>query len=154
ATLTAAQPGGDPQPLRLAAGQGRRGLAQPQVSEADLTDGPQRRGDGSPAGELLQGVVHAQAESVGYGQAVDADGERGVIEAGAMAGLARDGYVGQVLDVEVNVSQPAAGGALSLTSVEREVPGLPAPPASVCGGGAHTAEPGAHSRGRCGGRPP
>ena len=36
-----------------------------------------------------------------------------------------DGDVGQVLDVEVDVAQPAAGRALALAGVEREVPGLP-----------------------------
>jgi len=45
AALAAAQPAGDPQPLRLAAGQGWGGLAEPQVTQADLIDGPQRRGD-------------------------------------------------------------------------------------------------------------
>jgi hypothetical protein len=74
AALAAAQPGGDPQPLRLAAGQRRRGLAEPQVAQADLVDGPQRRGDRGLVGEPLQGLVHAQAEHVGYGQAVDPDG--------------------------------------------------------------------------------
>jgi hypothetical protein len=71
--------------------------------------------------------VDAQAEHVGYGQAVDPDGQSGVVEAGAVAGRAADGDVGQVLDVEVDVAQPAAGGALSLAGIEREVPGLPAP---------------------------
>src|SRR5262249_54205411 len=131
AALAAAQPRGDPQPLRLAAGQGRRGLAEPQVTQADLVDGPQRRGDRGPAGEPLQGVVHAQAEYVGHGQAVHLDGQGGVVEAGAVAGWAADGDVGQVLDVEVDVAEPAAGGALAFAGVEREVAGLPAPPPGV-----------------------
>ena len=38
--LAAAQSRGDAQPLRLAAGQRRRGLAEPQVPQADLVDGP------------------------------------------------------------------------------------------------------------------
>ena len=140
AALAAAQPGGDPQPLRLAAGQGRRGLAEPQVTQSDLADRPQRRGDRGPVGEPLQGVVHAQAEHVGDGQAVDPDGQGGVVEAGAVAGRALDGDVGQVLDVEVDVAEPAAGRALALAGVEREVPGLPAPPPGVRGLGEHAAD--------------
>jgi hypothetical protein len=117
--------GSDPQPLRLAAGQGRRGLAEPQVTQADLADGPQRRGDRGPAGEPpFQGVVHAQAEHVGDGQAVDPDGQGGVVEAGAVAGRAADGDVGQVLDVEVDVAEPAAGRALALAVLNEKCPGF------------------------------
>jgi hypothetical protein len=90
AVLAAAQPGGDPQPLRLAAGRGRCGLAQQQVPQADLADGPQRRG---------------------------------VVEAAAVAGLARDRDVGQVLDVEVDVPQPAARGAIVGARSPRQVDG-------------------------------
>src|SRR5436190_617918 len=140
AALAAAQPGGDPQPLRLAARQGRRRLAQLQVTQADLADWPQRRGDRGPAGEPVQGVVHAEAEHAGYGQAVDPDGQGGGVEAGAVAGRAPDGDVGQVLDVEVDVAEPAAGRALALAGVEREVPGLPAPPPGVSGLGEHAAD--------------
>ena len=125
ALLAAAQPGCDPQPLRLAAGQRRGGLAESQVAQADLVDGPQRRDDRSPVAEPVQGVAHGQREDVGYGLAVDPDGEGGVVEAGAPAGRARDGDVGQVLDVEIDVAEPATGRALSLAGVEREVPGLP-----------------------------
>src|SRR5260370_20099838 len=64
AALAAAQPGGDPQPLRLAAGQGWGGLAEPQVTQADLVDGPQRRGDRGPVGEPLQAALTAQPQYV------------------------------------------------------------------------------------------
>ena len=56
-------------------------LAEPQVAQADLADGPQGRGDLLAVGEPFQGVVHAQAEHVGDGQAVDPDGQGGVVEA-------------------------------------------------------------------------
>src|SRR5207237_6103129 len=152
AALAGAEPGCDPQPLRLAAGQGRRGLAEPQVTQSDLADGPQRRGDRGPAGQPFQGVVHAQAEHVGDGQAVDPDGQGGVVEAGAVAGRALDGDVGQVLDVEVDVAEPEAGRALSLAGVEREVTGLPVPVPGVRGLGEHAADlverPGVGRRGR------
>src|SRR6185436_4384455 len=127
-------------PLRLATGQGRRRLAEPQVTQADLADRPQRRGDRGPAGEPFQSVIHAQAQYVGHGQAVDPDGQGGVVEAGAVAGRAGDGDVGQVLDVEVDVAQPAAGRALALAGVERKVPGLPAPPPGVHGLGEYPAD--------------
>jgi hypothetical protein len=39
--------------------------------------------------------MHAQAEHVGYGQAVDPDGQGGVIKAGAVAGRALDGDSGR-----------------------------------------------------------
>src|SRR5690349_20150900 len=55
-----------------------------------ISDGAQRRGVRGPAGEPLQGVVHAQAEHVRYGQAVDPDGQGSVVEAGAVAGRALD----------------------------------------------------------------
>jgi len=77
-----------------------------------------------PRSATAQGVLHAQAEHVGDRQAVDLDGQRGVVEPGAVAGRALDGDVGQVLDVEVDVTQPEAGRALALARVEREVPGL------------------------------
>jgi hypothetical protein len=140
AALTAAQPGSDPEPLRFAAGQGRSGFTEPQVAKSDLADGPQGRGDQRPAGEPFQGVVHAQAEHVGDGQPVDPDRQGGVVEAGTAAGRAADGDVGQVLDVEVDVAEPAAGRALSRAGVEREVPGLPAPPPGVAGLGEHAAD--------------
>ena len=94
AALAGAEPGSDPQPLRLAAGQGRRGLAEPQVTQSDLADRPQRRGDLGPASKPFQGIVHAQAEHVGDSQAVDPDGEGGVVEAGTVAGRALDREVG------------------------------------------------------------
>jgi hypothetical protein len=57
-----------------------------------------------------------------------------------VAGWAADGDVGQILDVEVDVAQPAAGRALALAGVEREVPGLPAPPPGVRGLGEYPAD--------------
>ncbi len=86
---------------------------------------------GGPVGEPLDGVVHAQAEHVGYGHAFDPDREDRVVEARAVAGRALDGDVGQVLDVEVQVPETAAGRALALAGVEREVAGLPAPAPGV-----------------------
>src|SRR5690348_7214819 len=88
----------------------------------------------------LEGVLHAEAEHVGDGQAVHPDGEGGVVETGAVAGRTLDGDVGQVLDVEVDVAEPEAGRALALASVEREVPGFPAPPPGVRGLGEHAAD--------------
>ena len=107
--------------------------------QADLADGPQRRGDRGPAGELFQRLLDAQPEHVGYGQAVDPDGQGGVVEAGAVAGRALDGDVRQVLDIQVDVAEAAAGRALALTGIEREVPGLPAAPPGVPGLGEHPA---------------
>jgi hypothetical protein len=49
------------------------------------------------------------------------------------------GDAGQVLDVEVDVAESAAGGVLALAGVEREVPGLPAQPPGVRGGGEQAA---------------
>ena len=45
AALAGAKSGCDPKPLGLTAGQGRRRLAETQVAQADLGDGPQRRQD-------------------------------------------------------------------------------------------------------------
>ena len=77
--------------------------------------------------------MHAEVQHVGYGQPVDPDGQAGVVEAGAVAGGALDADVGQVLDVEVDVAEAAAGGALALAGVKREVPWFPAPPPGVGG---------------------
>jgi hypothetical protein len=140
AALAAAQPGGDPQPLRLAAGQGRRGLAEPQVAQPDLVDGPQRRRDRGPVGEPVQGLGHGQAKDVGDRHAVDPDRQRVVVEAGAVAGRALDGDIGQVLDVQVDPAEPAAGRALPFAGVEGEMPGLPAPAPGVGGLGEHAAD--------------
>ena len=133
AALAAAQPGGDPQPLRLAAGQRRRRLAQPQVTEADLVDGPQRPRRSVPGRRSAPGRRARSGQHVGDGQAVDPDVQRGVVEAGAVAGRALDGDVRQVLDVEVDVAEPPAGRALALAGVEGEVAGLPAPAPRIRG---------------------
>ena len=66
---------------------------------------------------------------------VDPGGENGFGVTRAVAGRALDGDVGQVLDVEVNVAEPAAGRALPLPGVEREMPWLPAPAPGVRGVG-------------------
>jgi len=129
APLAGAQPGGDPQPLGLTARQGRRGLAEAQVAEADLADRPERGDHRLVVSEPVQGIGHAQGEHVGDRHAVDGHGQRGVVVTGAVAGRALHGDVGQVLDVEVDVAEPVAGRALALARVEREVPGLPVVPA-------------------------
>ena len=76
AALAAAQPRRDAQPLRLAAGQRRRGLPQAQVAEADVVD---RAGAAATIGACsrnrLDRVVDGQAEDVGDGQPVEADVE-------------------------------------------------------------------------------
>lgn len=91
----------------------RSSLQQP-VEHADQrghVEGMQAGGglieDGRLAGGLLQGIVHAQAEYVGYGQAIGSDGQRGVVEAGAVSGLARDRDVGQVRADLDNLAGPA-----------------------------------------------
>jgi hypothetical protein len=128
AALAAAQARRDPQPLGLAAGQGRRGLAQPQVAQAHLVDGPQRRGDQSLLREPAQRVVHGQAENISDGEAVDADVQGRVVEPGTVTGRALDVDVGQVLLVEVDVAEAPASRALALAGVEGEMTGLPLPP--------------------------
>ena len=119
----------------------RDGVGSPsrRYPETDLFDGLQRGCDRDPLSKSGQGVVHAQAEHVGNVQPVDPDGQGGVVEAGAPAGRALDADVGQVLDVEVDVAKAAAGGALPLAGVEREVPRLPAPPPGVGGVGEQAA---------------
>jgi hypothetical protein len=140
ASLAAAQPRGDPQPLRIAPGKRRRRLAEPQVTEANLSDRPQGGGYRSPVGETLQCVTDAQAEHIGNGQAIDPHSEDGVREAGAATGGALDGDVWKVLDVEVNVAEPAARRALALARVEREVPRLSAPAPAIRGTGENSAD--------------
>ena len=83
--------------------------------------------------------MHTQAKHVGNVQPVYPDGHGGVVEAGAAAGGALDADIGQVLDVQVDVAEAAAGGALSLACVEREVPRFPAPPPGVGGLGEEAA---------------
>ena len=126
--------------MRLAARKRRRGLTQPKVAEANLVDRPQGRRDWRPVSKLLEGVGNAEAKYVGNGQAVDLGGERGVSKPGPVAGGALDADVGQVLDIQVNVTEPPAGRALALAGVEREVPGLPAPAPSVGGTGENPAD--------------
>ncbi len=94
AALAGAQPRGDPRPLGLASRQGWRRLGESQVAQADLSDRPELCRDRRPVGEPLQCVEHAEAEYVGDAEAVDLNGQRGVVEAGALAGRARDSDVG------------------------------------------------------------
>jgi hypothetical protein len=65
----------EPQQVRAAVSPGGESPAEradvilTRVAQADLADGPQRRDDRGLVGEPLQGVVHAEAEHAGYGQA-------------------------------------------------------------------------------------
>src|SRR5262249_19102535 len=108
-----------------AARQRRRGLTELQVTEADIVDRPKRSRDRCQAVKPLESVMHAQVEYICDGQAADLDGQHLVVEAGAVTGRALDGDVRQVLNIEVDVPEAAAGRALPLAGVEREMAGLP-----------------------------
>ena len=77
-------------PLRLAAGQRGRRLAEPDVAEADLDERLHVPGDRRDRGEEVDGLLDRHVEDLGDGLALVVHLERLAVVAGAVADLARD----------------------------------------------------------------
>ena len=94
--------GGDPRQLareldalRLAAGQGGRALAEPDVAEPHVVQRLQHAHDVPVHGEVLHRLAHAHLQHLGDVLALVADPQRGVVEALALAHLAGHVDVGE-----------------------------------------------------------
>ncbi len=103
-------------PLELAAGEGRRGLAELEIAEADLDERVELFRDLRPAGEEEAGLGDAQAEDLVDVLAVPADVEDLLLEPLALAGVADEADVREELHLDdlepgaLAVLATAAGG--------------------------------------------
>ena len=84
------QLGGQLDALGLAAGERGRGLAEPDVAEADVDERLQVPRDRREGREELGGLLDRHVEDVGDGLALEVDLERLAVVARAVADLARD----------------------------------------------------------------
>ena len=114
------QLGGELDALRLAAGQGRRRLAEPDVAEADVDEGAQVPGDRGHRREEVGRLLDRHVEHLGDRLALEVHLERLAVVARAVADLARHVDVGQ--EVHLDLDRAVAGARLAATAldVERE----------------------------------
>ena len=95
-------------PLGLAAGERRRGLAELEVIEPDVVQGLEHPGDLGDVGEVLEGLLHVHVEHVADALALEADVQGLAAEPLALADRAGDPDVGE----EVHL-QPVGAVALA-----------------------------------------
>ena len=114
------QLGGELDPLRLAAGQRRRRLAEPDVAEADVDQRLQVPRDRRDGGEELDGLLDRHVEHLGDGLALVVHLERLPVVAGAVADLARHVDVGQEVHLDLDRAVAGAGLAAAALDVEGE----------------------------------
>ena len=124
-------PGGAPRqllrqlhPLRLAAGERRRLLADLDVAEADPHQRRHLLADRRHRGEERLGVLHRHVEHVGDALALEQDLQRLAVVALALAGLAGDVDVGQEVHLDLDDAVALAGLAAPALDVEAEPPRL------------------------------
>src|SRR5205814_4416329 len=108
--------------LRLAAGDGRRGLAELQVAHSELVQDAQLEGDQRHVREEARGVLDRHVEHLGDRLAAVADLERLLVEASALASLAENLDLGH--ELERGGDQATAGADLAAATlvVEAEAP--------------------------------
>ena len=114
------QLGGELDALRLAAGQRRRRLAEPDVAEADVDERLQVPGDRRDRREEVGGLLDRHVEHLGDGLALVVHLERLAVVAGAVADLARDVDVGQEVHLDLDRAVAGARLAAAALDVERE----------------------------------
>ena len=112
------QLGGELDALRLAAGEGRRRLAEPHVAEADVVERLQVARDRGDRLEEVGGLLDRHVEHVGDGLALEVHLERLAVVAGAVADLARDVDVGQ--EVHLDLDRAVAGAGLAAAALDVE----------------------------------
>ena len=111
-------------PLRLAARQRGRGLAEPHVAEADVDQRLQVPRDRRLVGEELERLLDRQVEHLGDVLALERDVERVAVVARALAHLARHVDVGEEVHLDLDRAVARARLAAAALHVEREAPGL------------------------------
>ena len=110
-------------PLRLAARQRRRRLAEAHVAEADVDERLHVAGDGRLVGEELERLLARQVEHLGDVLALERDVEGVAVVAGALAHLARHVHVGQEVHLDLDGAVARARLAAAALDVEGEPPG-------------------------------
>src|SRR5690606_24885785 len=118
------QLGGELDPLRLTAGEGGGGLAEPHVAQADVDQGPQVPVDGGDGGEELLRLLDRHVQHLGDGAALVVHLQRLAVVPGALALLAR--HVDVREEVHLDLDRPVAGAVLAPTALDVE--GEPARP--------------------------
>ena len=118
AGLPLLQLGGELDALRLAAGQRRRRLAEPDVAQADLDERLQVAADRRDRLEELGGLLDRHVEDLGDRLALEVHLERLAVVAGAVADLARDVDVGQ--EVHLDLDRAVAGARLAAAALDVE----------------------------------
>ena len=111
---------GEFEPLRLASGQGGRGLAERQVAQAQARQRAEQRARSLQAPHRSPRVVHAHGHDVGQAQPVAPDPEGLGAVAAPPAVRALDVHVGQELHVEGDLARPVARGAAQRARVVGE----------------------------------
>ena len=114
------QLGGELDPLRLAAGQRRRRLAEPDVAEPDVDERAQVPGDRRDGREELGRLLDRHVEDLGDGLALEVHLERLAVVARAVADLARDVDVRQEVHLDLDRAVAGAGLAAAALDVEGE----------------------------------
>ena len=114
------QLGGELDALRLAARQRRRGLAEPDVVEADVVQRLQAAAQLRDLREELERLLDRHLEHVGDRLALEPHLERLAVVALALADLARDVDVGQEVHLDLDGAVAAARLAAAALDVERE----------------------------------
>ena len=105
-------------PLRLAAGEGRRGLAEGEVAEADLVEQLQGPRDLRVIGEKLEGFLDGHRQDVGDALALETNVERLRLEAVSATLLARHRHRGE--ELQLDVERPRALARLAATAADVE----------------------------------
>ncbi len=111
---------GELDPLGLAAGEGRRRLAQLDVAQAHVVQGLELGAHPGEGLEELQGLLHRHVQHLGDVLAAEGDLQRLAVVAGAVADLAGHLDVGQELHLDLDVAVALAGLAATTLHVERE----------------------------------
>ena len=107
-------------PLRLAAREGRRRLAEPDVAEADVDEGPHVPGDRRDRREEVHRLLDRHVQDLGDRLALVVHLERLAVVARAVADLAGDVDVRQEVHLDLDRAVAGAGLAAAALDVERE----------------------------------
>ncbi len=109
-------------PLGLAAGEGRRGLAELDVAEPDPGERGEQLADAGDRLQLPERLSHREIEDVGDGEASVLHLEGLAVVTLAPARLALDEHVGEEVHLDSEHPVALAGLASAALDVERETP--------------------------------
>ncbi|OPZ82264.1 MAG: hypothetical protein BWY77_00252 [bacterium ADurb.Bin431] len=119
-----AQFGGELDALGLAAGEGGSGLAEADVTQADILQGLELAPDRREIIEKLEGVIHRHVEDAGDRLPLVFDLEGLAVVALALADLAGDVYIRQKMHLDLQDTVALAGLTAAALDVKTEASGL------------------------------